>query len=75
MSSDKTMRDDWERRPDETRIEWKRRLRAEATRSNGHTWTKGFLGLGIESCMDCGYVRREDDQNKPCRGPVRVGPR
>ncbi len=28
-----------------------------------------------ETCAICGYVRRRDGKNKPCPGPVRVGPR
>jgi hypothetical protein len=24
-------------------------------------------------CRDCGFVRRADDQNSPCKGPVGVG--
>lgn len=40
--------------------------------SNGHHWIKA---LKLVCCRDCGIVRRADDQNKPCRGNVRVGPR
>lgn len=40
--------------------------------SNGHHW---FKALWFQSCRDCGMIRRTDDQNKPCRGVVRVGPR
>lgn len=29
----------------------------------------------IETCGVCGIVRRADRKNKPCRGPVSVGPR
>lgn len=31
--------------------------------------------IGYECCRICGIVRRADRQNKPCRGPVPVGPR
>ncbi len=27
---------------------------------------------GLECCKTCGFVRRADDKNKPCRGPVRI---
>ncbi len=38
--------------------------------SNGHHWISAFK---LTCCRDCGIVRRADDQNKPCRGVVRVG--
>jgi hypothetical protein len=40
--------------------------------SNGHHWIKAF---NLTCCRDCGNVRRADDQNSPCKGTVRVGPR
>lgn len=40
--------------------------------TNGHHWVEAF---NLVCCRDCGIVRREDDQNKPCKGVVRVGPR
>lgn len=40
--------------------------------SNGHHWIK-FQTLTC--CRDCGAVRRADDQNRPCKGLVHVGPR
>lgn len=38
--------------------------------SNGHHWIERF---NLVCCRDCGFVRRADDQNKPCKGPVGVG--
>lgn len=40
--------------------------------SNGHHWINAF---NLVCCRDCGIVRRADDQNKPCKGLVGVGPR
>lgn len=31
--------------------------------------------IGYECCRKCGYVRRADDKNKPCRGVVTVSVR
>ncbi len=31
-----------------------------------------FLYRNIECCKVCGIVRRRDEKNKPCRGPVAV---
>lgn len=42
-------------------------------RSNGHHWIK--TRYSFLACRDCGFVRRDDDKNKPCRGVVKVGPR
>lgn len=38
--------------------------------SHGHQW--GFYGTPWETCRDCGIVRRIDDKNTPCKGPVKV---
>jgi hypothetical protein len=38
--------------------------------SNGHHWIERF---NLVCCRDCGFVRRADDQNKPCKGVVGVG--
>lgn len=39
-----------------------------------HDWfTPEFLTF--ECCRKCGFIRRRDGKNKPCRGVVRVGPR
>ena len=38
--------------------------------SNGHHWIERF---NLVCCRDCGFVRRDDDQNSPCKGPVGVG--
>lgn len=35
-----------------------------------HLWHERF---GLTCCKRCGIVRRADDQNKPCPGPVRLG--
>lgn len=40
--------------------------------SNGHHWIKW---RHFVCCRDCGFIRRADDKNKPCRGVVTVGPR
>jgi hypothetical protein len=37
-----------------------------------HQW---WIWNGLECCKVCGMVRRNDDKNKPCRGPVKVEPR
>lgn len=48
------------------------RPRKVIAESNGHHWIERF---NLVCCRDCGFVRRADDQNKPCVGVVRVGPR
>lgn len=40
--------------------------------SNGHHWVKW---RHFTCCRDCGIIRRIDENNKPCRGVVTVGPR
>ena len=37
--------------------------------SNGHKWMNWH---GMVCCRDCGFLRREDDQNKPCQGKVGI---
>jgi hypothetical protein len=37
--------------------------------SNGHTWIKWHKMI---CCRDCGFIRRADDKNKPCRGKVGI---
>ena len=37
-----------------------------------HQWGRWTQGQEWDSCRACGIVRRADDQNKPCRGPVTV---
>lgn len=46
-------------------------------RERYHRWftPKGSLSRLGECCRDCGVVRRADDGNGPCHGPVSVGPR
>lgn len=48
-----------------------------AERERYHKWftPKGGLSRLGECCRYCGIVRRADDQNGPCRGPVGVGPK
>lgn len=43
-------------------------------RERYHRWfvPKGSLSSLGECCRDCGMVRRVDDENGPCRGPVSV---
>jgi hypothetical protein len=41
-------------------------------RSNGHEW---IIFASLHCCKTCGIVRRTDDQNKPCKGPVKIAPR
>jgi hypothetical protein len=38
--------------------------------SHGHHW--GFYGAPWETCWVCGVVRRIDDKNSECKGPVKV---
>jgi hypothetical protein len=38
--------------------------------SNGHHWIERF---NLVCCRDCGFVRRADDKNSPCKGPAGVG--
>jgi hypothetical protein len=48
--------------------------------SNGHEWwmwrspaaEKHGLPF-MECCKNCGFIRRADDRNKPCKGHVKVG--
>lgn len=37
--------------------------------SNGHEWIYAF---DTTCCRKCGFVRRRDDLNKPCKGVVNV---
>lgn len=54
-------------KPDDRRIDY-----TVIAMSHGHHWIRAF---GMVCCRDCGMIRRGDDNNKPCRGIVRVGPR
>lgn len=42
-----------------------------------HEWFDCGMLNGVLSCRKCGVVRQRDgsNENKPCRGHVRVGPR
>lgn len=40
----------------------------------GHVWhEKVFSSMKINCCMNCGFIKNEDQPNKPCPGPIRVG--
>lgn len=42
-------------------------------RSNGHEWAKWVFKSGSMVCCNiCGKVRRADNLNKPCKGPVKI---
>lgn len=43
------------------------------TASNLHVWFKPKF-MNYECCKLCGVVRRKDNKNKPCRGPVKMRP-
>lgn len=51
----------------ESKLPTPRKVVAE---SNGHHWIERF---NLVCCRDCGFVRRADDKNKPCKGVVKVG--
>ena len=40
-----------------------------------HQWTEPNNVVPWEHCRVCGIIRRRDDKNLPCKGPVRIGPR
>ncbi len=43
--------------------------------SNGHEWVKiksDNILDGKHSCRNCGFLRKPDDTNKPCRGKVKI---
>ena len=40
--------------------------------SNGHKW---FDWRGMICCLDCGLLRRPDDDNSPCKGKIGIAPR
>lgn len=43
---------------------------------NGHIWhEKVFSSMRIRCCMNCGFILNENQPNKPCPGPIKVGPR
>lgn len=37
--------------------------------SNGHKWMEWS---GMICCKDCGFLRRPDDDNPPCKGKVGI---
>lgn len=41
-----------------------------------HKWTPLKIGArkDLESCTECGVVRRADDKNGPCHGPMKLRP-
>lgn len=40
-----------------------------------HDWFDCGMLKGVLSCRVCGVVKNEKNTDKPCKGPVRVGPR
>lgn len=38
--------------------------------SNGHHWLRWRQFV---CCRDCGIIKRQDDNNKPCRGKIGIG--
>lgn len=40
--------------------------------STTHKWSNRMSRGNLEFCEVCGIVRRADDKNKPCRGPVAI---
>lgn len=45
---------------------------SEKPDTKGHRWER-LAQDDYDHCGICGYVRRHDDGNKPCRGPVSIG--
>lgn len=41
---------------------------------DGHRWGYWKGDKRHQCCAICGYVRRDDKKNKPCRGPVKMRP-
>jgi hypothetical protein len=41
-----------------------------------HKWVPLKIGSrqDLESCSECGVVRRADDKNGPCKGPMKLRP-
>ena len=39
---------------------------------DGHAWVRRD-GYRYDTCEICGIVRRADDKNNPCKGPVKIG--
>ena len=48
--------------------------RRQAEEALAHKWSTGTRADGstLEFCLRCDRIRRADDQNKPCPGPVAV---
>ena len=44
----------------------------EMPEAGAHEWGRWAAGQEWDSCRACGIVRRADDVNKPCRGPVQI---
>lgn len=41
---------------------------------DGHIWhERVFSSMKLKCCMNCGFVKNEDQPNQPCPGPVYVG--
>lgn len=42
--------------------------------SNGHKWIDYKIGEKmVQTCINCGVIRKIDDSNKKCVGKVRIG--
>jgi len=40
---------------------------------NGHIWhEKIFSSMAIKCCMNCGFIKNENQPNAPCPGPIGV---
>lgn len=40
-------------------------------KNNGHEWFKADF-LNYETCKKCGFIKREDGKNSPCKGNVKM---
>lgn len=52
----------------------KKRKYKEKGESQGHRWV-AYDELPWDICKVCGVVRRRDNNNSQCKGPVKVKPR
>ena len=49
-------------------------MSASLENENGHVWHERIYGsMQIKCCMNCGFIKNEQQPNKPCPGPVVVG--
>jgi hypothetical protein len=49
-------------------------LKKEDERLEAHEWVPA-PNRSWDMCAKCGFIRRDDGRNKPCKGPIPVGPR